>query len=75
MSGRIKILDSSGVPFVIDDVPALGYEYDEPGEFDRLCGSFGLDPWQLPNEFCPKHFVCSIYELRNDGRYDNERSK
>ena len=59
MSGRIKILDSSKNPLVAVNTPDIPYEYDTPGEFDRSCGTFGLDEWTLPNKFCPEHFVCN----------------
>jgi Domain of unknown function (DUF305) len=58
MSGRIKILNG-GVPVWDADGPVLGYEYDEPGAFDQSCGTYGLDAFQLPNKFCPDHFVCN----------------
>jgi Domain of unknown function (DUF305) len=57
MSGRIKIL-KDGVPVSEVDEPALGYEYDTPGEFDKSCGTHGLDAFQLPNAQCPDKFVC-----------------
>lgn len=59
MSGRIKFLDSHNRPLVRQNVPRLGYEYDMPGPFDRSCGTFGLDAWQLPNQFCPDRYVCN----------------
>jgi len=57
MTGRIKLL-KDGVEVSETDEPPLGYEYDEPGEFDKICGSFGLDEFQLPNKLCPPRFVC-----------------
>jgi hypothetical protein len=57
MSGRIKLL-RHGYLVNNDNTPALGYRYDKPSEFDALCGSFGLAPYQLPNELCPVTFVC-----------------
>ena len=59
MSGRIKLLQN-GVPVSEADDPSIDYEYDEPGEFDKKCGSFGLDNFQLPNKFCPPRFVCGV---------------
>lgn len=58
MTGRIKVLDANGEPLVADNTPAIPYEYDEPSEFDRICNTFGLEEWQLPNQFCPNRFVC-----------------
>jgi len=62
MSGRIKIL-KDGVPVSTKDEPPLGYAYDEPGDFDQKCGTFGLDPFQLPNAVCPDQFVCGVEEV------------
>jgi hypothetical protein len=66
MSGRIKFLDASGKPLVVEHTPPLGYEYDVPGEFDRMCGTVGLDDWQLPNAHCPDQFVCGLDEVVDD---------
>jgi uncharacterized protein (DUF305 family) len=58
MSGRIKLL-KEGLPISEENVPELGYSYDmPPGPFDKKCGSFGLDDFQLPNPVCPDRFVC-----------------
>lgn len=57
MSGRIKLLQN-GVPVNQVDDPPLGYEYDVPGSFDKQCGTFNLDNFQLPREECPAAFVC-----------------
>lgn len=58
MAGRIK-LTQNGVLVKNEDVPPLGYDYDEPGPFDQQCGTFGLDDFQLPNSQCPHEFVCN----------------
>jgi len=65
MSGRIKLVDSSGTLANSEDTPALGYEfglnkdgYEDPGSYDDTCGTFGLDLFQLPNDECPSRFVC-----------------
>ena len=57
MAGRIK-LTQNGMLVSNEDNPPLGYAYDQPGEFDRSCGTFGLDSFQLPNPQCPHKFVC-----------------
>jgi len=57
MTGRIKLL-KDGVAVSEADEPELDFEYDIPGEYDRTCGSFGLDKFQLPNNLCPPRFVC-----------------
>lgn len=31
---------------------------DTRSEFDKQCGTFGLEDFQLPNPFCPDRFVC-----------------
>jgi hypothetical protein len=58
MAGRIKLL-KGGVPVSSVDVPVFEYEYDEPGEFDSGCGTFGLDPYVLPHPECLSRFVCT----------------
>lgn len=57
MTGRIKLL-RGGVEVSEADDPPLDFEYAAPGEFDKTCGSFGLDEFQLPNNLCPPRFVC-----------------
>ena len=58
MSGRIKLL-KGGVPVQEANKPILPYMYDEPGSFDQKCGTYGLDPFQLPNKECYEKFVCN----------------
>jgi len=55
--GRIK-LTKNGIPLNDLDSPTLGFEYDQPSEFDQECGTFGLGQFQLPHPNCPAHFVC-----------------
>mmetsp|Transcript_43826 Transcript_43826/g.65022 ORF Transcript_43826/g.65022 Transcript_43826/m.65022 type:complete len:287 (-) Transcript_43826:74-934(-) len=57
MGGRIKIT-RDGAPHSWIDNPSLGYEYDQPSEFDTECGTYGLANFQLPNSNCPDRFVC-----------------
>lgn len=57
MSGRIKLL-KNGVPINEADDPPIQYEYDNPSEFDRSCGTYGLEDFQLPHPQCPETFVC-----------------
>jgi hypothetical protein len=57
MSGRIKLL-KGGKPVSDTLEPELGYIYDVPGNFDKQCGTYDLDKWQLPNSECPDTFVC-----------------
>ena len=59
MSGRIKLL-KGGVPIQETHLPELPYEYDKPSDFDKQCGTFGLDAFQLPNEECFETFVCDV---------------
>lgn len=66
MSGRIKVLDATGGPLIAANSPEIPYEYDEPGEFDRACNTFGLDAWQLPNELCPDRYVCGADDAPTD---------
>jgi len=60
MSGRMKIINSNGAPKQEDDLPELGYSYDNVSEFDTECGTFGTSDYQLPNSMCPEKFVCDI---------------
>jgi hypothetical protein len=59
MSGRIKFINKLGVHIQSEDVPELGYSYDEPSAYDQSCGTYGLDAFQLPNSQCPSEFVCN----------------
>jgi hypothetical protein len=59
MTGRVKFVDSSGAPLYPDDVPAIPYEYETLGDYDKSCGSSGLEDFQLPNAQCPDQFVCN----------------
>ena len=42
------------------DLPELGYEYEKPAAHDQVCGTYGLDKFQLPHEECPSTFVCDV---------------
>ena len=59
MTGRIKLL-KDGQPVATYDEPILPYKYDQPGDFDDKCGTFGLDNFQLPNQQCFDNFVCDV---------------
>ncbi|KAL7555730.1 hypothetical protein ACA910_005146 [Epithemia clementina (nom. ined.)] len=59
MSGRIKLLDEDSNPINTEgDTPALGYKYDKIQGLDAGCGTYGLNPFMLPNKYCPGTFVC-----------------
>lgn len=64
MTGRIKLLRND-TEIQTQDEPALGYSYDEPGDFDEQCGTFGLDRFTLPHELCPSTFVCDKEDSDN----------
>jgi hypothetical protein len=58
MTGRIKLL-KNGTLLNEDNMPTIGYDYDRPGSFDGVCGTFNLDGFQLPHDpTCPDRFVC-----------------
>jgi hypothetical protein len=57
MSGRIKLL-KNGEVINARDTPESTFEYDVPSEFDRECGTYAMDPFQLPQPICPDRFVC-----------------
>jgi hypothetical protein len=61
MSGRIKLL-KNGVPISEADDPELPYDYNVPGTFDKTCGSYGLDEFQLPHPQCPETYICGLDE-------------
>jgi hypothetical protein len=61
MSGRIKLL-KNGVPISEADDPEFPYEYNVPGTFDKTCGSYGLDEFQLPHPQCPETYICGLDE-------------
>lgn len=61
MGGRIKLIKDGKILSNLD-TPDLGYEYDQPSQFDQQCGTFGLDPFRLPNAMCPDRFVCDADE-------------
>jgi len=60
MSGRVKLIDSTGNKLSAEDTPALPYEYNVLGEFDQACGTFNLTDYQPSKESnqCPSMFVC-----------------
>ena len=62
MTGRIKLL-KDGEPVQPDaNLPAIPYQYDEPGQYDKFCGTHGLGDFQLPHDQCPEKFVCGVPE-------------
>lgn len=69
MSGRIKLMDESGLPLFAEDTPKLEYEYDEISPFDETCGTFNTSDFRLPDgDFanqCPERFVCEIADERS----------
>jgi len=67
MTGRIKLL-KNGELINPSDSPPLGYDYDQPGSFDKQCGTFNLDAFQLPNSQCPSTFVCGANEQSGDAK-------
>jgi len=70
MTGRIKFVDATGAVLQEADEPAIDYEYDVPSAFDEECGTYGIEPFQLPNSQCPESFVCNAPDLSYDlGKY------
>lgn len=59
MTGRIKFVDSAGIPLNPSDLPAIPYEYDVVSEYDQSCGTIGLSEFTLPNAQCPETFTCN----------------
>jgi len=70
MTGRIKFIDADEALLQHEDEPAIDYEYDVPSAFDEECGTYGIEPFQLPNSQCPESFVCNAPDLSYDlGKY------
>eukprot|EP00588_Corethron_pennatum_P011287 CAMPEP_0194282394 /NCGR_PEP_ID=MMETSP0169-20130528/22991_1 /TAXON_ID=218684 /ORGANISM="Corethron pennatum, Strain L29A3" /LENGTH=855 /DNA_ID=CAMNT_0039027689 /DNA_START=79 /DNA_END=2646 /DNA_ORIENTATION=- len=60
MSGRIKFVGDDGTAQVKKNLPLLPYEYDQQSDFDKECGTYGLEEFQLPNSQCLSEFVCDV---------------
>ena len=58
MTGRMKFVDEHGDVLNEKDEPVIPYSYDIQSEYDHECGTFNLDPFQLPHPECPSKFVC-----------------
>jgi len=75
MSGRIKFIDSDGMPINEADTPPIpdnnpfypngGYQVTDA--YDAKCGTFGISDYQLPNSQCPPKFVCGELPSGPDG--------
>lgn len=60
MTGRIKLL-RNGEPLQKDaDLPEIAYEYNQLAEHEQVCGTYGVQEFQLPNNECPEQFVCDV---------------
>lgn len=59
MTGRIKLLKDDK-PIQELDLPLIEYKYDSPSDYDKKCGTFGLEEFQLPHDECPEKFVCDV---------------
>jgi len=56
MTGRMKFVNEDGD--VLNE-PEIPYVYDMASDYDKEeCGTFNLDPFQLPHPECPSKFVC-----------------
>lgn len=66
MTGRFKLIDSNGMALSAPNTPDLGYAYDTPGVFDKSCGGYNLDNFQLPNDQCPSTFTCGKEEATTE---------
>lgn len=64
MTGRIKLKDAEGNMMSAENEPTIDYEYDIVDGHDGNCGSYGLNPFTLPNDQCPDKFVCEPIEDR-----------
>jgi Domain of unknown function (DUF305) len=59
MAGRIKLL-KNGVPVNAEDDPPMYFAMETQSEFDKMCGTYGLGPFQLPHPQCPERFICDV---------------
>lgn len=68
MSGRIKLLKNDK-PIQYQDSPEMPYVHGYPSEYDRQCGSFGLEEFQLPHPECPHKFICDADSSSNMSKF------
>ncbi len=61
MTGRIKLLRNDE-PIQEEDIPEIDYDYEIPTGHDAVCGTYGLNDFQLPHDECPRQFVCDVPE-------------
>eukprot|EP00525_Craspedostauros_australis_P000035 CAMPEP_0198119776 /NCGR_PEP_ID=MMETSP1442-20131203/26942_1 /TAXON_ID= /ORGANISM="Craspedostauros australis, Strain CCMP3328" /LENGTH=405 /DNA_ID=CAMNT_0043778311 /DNA_START=63 /DNA_END=1280 /DNA_ORIENTATION=+ len=60
MTGRIKFLKNDVLVAKDKNEPVIPYEYDVVSDYDKDCGTFNLDAFQLPHPECPDRFVCDV---------------
>ena len=51
-------MDENGEVLNETNTPEIPYTYDMASDYDRECGTFNLEPFQLPHPECPSKFVC-----------------
>jgi len=59
MSGRIKIAKNGQIVNPEYD-PPLPYKYETPSDYDKSCGTYNIESFQLPHDMCPEKFVCDV---------------
>eukprot|EP00511_Aplanochytrium_stocchinoi_P002582 CAMPEP_0204829514 /NCGR_PEP_ID=MMETSP1346-20131115/7744_1 /ASSEMBLY_ACC=CAM_ASM_000771 /TAXON_ID=215587 /ORGANISM="Aplanochytrium stocchinoi, Strain GSBS06" /LENGTH=445 /DNA_ID=CAMNT_0051959391 /DNA_START=35 /DNA_END=1372 /DNA_ORIENTATION=- len=59
MSGRIKVLDSSGSQKDPNDIVLIPYEYDRPDQFEQECGVFNISQFRTGDSCKDQTFLCS----------------
>lgn len=59
MSGRIKLLVND-MPIQAANLPHGPNKYNRPApsDYDKSCGTYGLEEFRLPHPECPSKFVC-----------------
>ena len=65
-TGRIKLLKNDVAVKPDSNTPEIPYSYDNLNAYDKTCGTFGLDSFQLDHPECPEHFVCNVPEGNAD---------
>ena len=59
-TGRIKLLKNDVAIKPDAHTPEIPYTYDNPSEYDKNCGTYGLEDFQLGHPECPDRFVCDV---------------
>eukprot|EP00804_Cyclotella_cryptica_P013489 CCRYP_020170-RB/>CCRYP_020170-RB protein AED:0.02 eAED:0.02 QI:1234/1/1/1/1/1/2/220/576 len=59
MGGRIKLLKNGDLVNKMN-FPIHKLYFAPPSSYDKECGTYGLEDFQLPHPECPHRFVCNV---------------